>query len=89
MQGIDLSTLYNGVNMNDIYHANDLLGLPLEIGDSVLCISGTGRQVESVKAINHNSILTETDKEYFLHNVLGINDIIKDNTEYFIDMNKI
>lgn len=63
---------------NNKHHLDDLLGLPLEIGDTVLCISGTSRTIEKIKEINYESILTETDQVYFLPNVLRINNIIKD-----------
>lgn len=69
---------------NNKHHPDDLLGLPLEIGDTVLCISGADRKVEKVAEINYQSILTESGQVYFLNNVLRINNILEDNAEYFI-----
>jgi len=62
----------------------DLLGIPLNIGDKVLCISGSERIIETIQEIKTKSILTESGNVYFLPNVLGVKDIINNNAEYFI-----
>jgi len=67
----------------------DLLNIPLNIGDTILGISGIEREVCTITEFDDISngqatIMTQEGHAYFSGNVVKIDDIIDNNAEYFV-----
>lgn len=65
-------------------NGRDLLGLPINPGDTILGITGIDRKIHTVKEVFGNYLMTENGSRYMCQNVLVIDDIIKANAEYFV-----
>jgi len=67
----------------------DLLDIPLQVGDTILGISGIEREVCTITEFDDISngqatIMTNEGHVYFSQNVVRINDIVEQNAEYFV-----